>query len=81
MELERNKVYKLEVLSPGDRFYFTGDRKKIVYELNREKTFENKRQAGFWIRYANCRNTTAPPGEIVVEAHKANRTVVYLRSN
>lgn len=78
---ERNKVYRLELLSPGDRFYFAGDRKKIVYELNHEKPFENVRQKGFWIRYANCRNTTVAPGQIVVEAHKANRNVIYLRSN
>lgn len=77
--LTRMQSYHLSELSPGNRFYFAGDRKKKVYELNIEKPFENVRQAGFWIRYANCRNTTADPGNLVCERHKANRRVIFLR--
>lgn len=80
MEKVRNKIYKLSDLEPGDRFYFAGDRKKIIYTLNHEKPFEVIKQKMFWIRYGNCRNSTAQPGQLQVERHKAERQVVFLRN-
>lgn len=72
------QVYLLSKLLPGNRFYFAGDKKKIVYELDIDKPFEQVKQAGFWIKYANCRKTT----ELKLrdpERHKANRRVIFLR--
>lgn len=78
--MERNTQTILENLKPGDRFYFAGDRKKIVYTLNTMHPFEWKVQKGFRLQYANCRMDNADAGGLQVEQFRANRRVIFLRN-
>lgn len=80
MERVRNAIYNLDQLQPGDRFYFKGDRKKQVYTLNDQHPFEFKTQAGFQIKYANCRDETILSNQLQIIQFKANRSVVFLRN-
>ncbi len=75
----RNKRYILSELSPGDRFYFYGDRKKQVFQLDRLKPFETVIQKGFKIKYANCYKS-GQEYTVVTERHKADRFVIFLRN-
>jgi len=52
---ERNKMYELDKMCPGERFYFIRDKKKLVWQLSDTLPFEIKNQAGYKIKYANCR--------------------------
>jgi hypothetical protein len=72
---QRNKIYTLAAMEPGDRFYFFRDTQKRVYELG-EPPFETTIQKGFWKRYANCRQ----PGSLKQERHLVTRQVIFLRN-
>lgn len=77
---QRNQVYTLADMEPGDRFYLLNDRKKNVLMLNDIKPFEIKVQKGFKKHYANCRNENAKPGELKVQPHLSTTFAVYLRN-
>lgn len=79
--MERLTKTTLDQLQPGDRFYFCSDKGKIkkIFTLNIEHAFFKKMQVGFLIQYANVRKDQAAPDELQVEAHKANRYVIFLR--
>jgi hypothetical protein len=63
---ERNKIYPLHEMLPGERFYFARDR-------------EIKKQAGYNVKYANCRKGSA--SIFSNEQFKANsHSVIYLRN-
>lgn len=80
MTKQKFRQYKLSDLSPGDRFYFAGDKKKRVYTLNDQHPFEKQIQKGFTIFYANARADNPVPGQLQVERFKANRRVIFLRN-
>lgn len=75
---EHNKAYLLSDLKPGDRFYFVSDKKKKLFTLD-DPPFENKRQYGYWIKFANCKPDIPQNIMYPVEQHKANRSVIFLR--
>lgn len=77
---ERNKAYFLYEMLPGERFYFVNDKKKIVWQLNDTIPFETKKQAGFLVQYANCRQ--GPESVFSNVQFKAyHHNVIYLRNN
>lgn len=75
---ERNKAYLLSDLQSGDRFYFVSDKKRKPFTLA-DPPFENRRNYGFWIKYAYCVPDLQPLNG-AVEQHKANRSVIFLRN-
>jgi hypothetical protein len=76
---ERNKIYPLHEMLPGERFYFARDRKKVVWQLSDTIPFEIKKQAGYSVKYANCRKGSA--SIFSNEQFKANsHSVIYLRN-
>lgn len=77
---QRNAQYLLSEMTPGDRFYFAGDRKKQLFTLNNEQPFFTKKQVGYNIQYANCRREGVTSGNLQVEPHKVNRRVIFLRN-
>lgn len=74
---QRNQQYKLNQMSPGDRFYFAGDRSKKVFTLDNREPFFHKIQAGFHKWYANTIPDSAP---LTIEHHASNRRVIFLRN-
>lgn len=76
----RNGRYLLSELIGGDRFYFYADRKKTVYTLNDEKPFEIKKQAGYFIKYANCRTDAIGTGGRRLVQFKADRYTIFMRN-
>lgn len=65
-------------MSLGDRFYFFGNRHKIVYELSNKNTFFERKQAGWIIKYATC--IKANDIRQIPEWHKQKTLVIFLRN-
>lgn len=81
MEKIRNSRYLLTDMEGGDRFYFMGDKKKALYTLSDTYPFEIKKQAGFFIKYANCRTDAIGEGGRQLVSFKAkDRYVIFIRN-
>lgn len=76
MEKKFNTIHLLSDMVPGDRFYFTGDRKKTIFQLRDVEPFVQVKERGFWRRYGHCR----VDGTLQTERHLADRRVFFLRN-
>lgn len=71
------KVY-LRELQKGDRFYFAGDKKKVVHTV---EAFYSKLQKGYWKHYATCIQDQIPgKAKSKSEDHLQDRRVIFLRN-
>lgn len=76
MDKKRNTMYSLSAMIPGDRFYFVGDRKKIIFQIREVEPFVQVKERGYWRRYGYCRID----GTLQTERHLADRRVIFLRN-
>ena len=80
MILQRNQQALLKYLSPGDIFYFAGDKKKHCYTLCSDNPFFKKAQSMYSVEYANCIDKMPPVGELSIKSFKSYRRVIFLRN-